>query len=189
MDWDLRSIVTIEVLPKLAFQKLAGRVLRQGFDKRDTFWHFKLRHPRRAMFDDLRLRELLPRLDHHDGSHGLYPAWVGKSDHSDFADLRQSENNFLHLAARDVLAAAFDNVLFSVDHNDIALVIDGSQVTAVKPASFEGPRRALRIVEISLQQLRRSVNNFADLTGFHVNHSVIHDPRLDIQHRPACRSR
>ncbi len=53
----------------------------------------------------------------------------------------------------------------------------------MKPAAFEGTSRALVIVVVAGEQLRRAMHDLADDAGRHVLHRIIDDARLDIEHR------
>src|SRR6516164_3318450 len=111
------------------------------------------------------------------------------ADHRHLRHLWQFVNHFFDLTAGHILTASLDHVLLAIDHEDVAVVINGREIAGMKPAALEGDIGSLVVVKIAEHQVWRPVYNFTDLTGANVAHPIIHDARLDIKHGAAARTR
>ena len=112
--------------------------------------------------------------------------------HTDHRDLRHRVHpvdRLLDLAAGHVLTAGLDHVLLAVDDRDVALGIDRGQVSAVKPASLTRRGRALLVLVVPLQKMRRPVDDLADRPRSNRTPGVVHHAGFDVERRVAGRPR
>ena len=141
-----------------------------------------------AVGDHRGLVQVLPGLDHHHRCHRLHPLGVRQANHRHFAHLRQAVNHFFDLAAGHVFAAGLDHVLLAVHHRDIALLVEGAQISAVEPVALKRRLGALVVVVIAQHQMWRAVHDLADLAHGHILHVVVHHAGFDVAHRLAART-
>ena len=72
----------------------------------------------------------------HDASPGdLAPLLVRDGDHCGFVDAGVRGDGLFQLKRGDVLTAADNDVLFAIDDEQVAFVVDGGQISGVKPAA------------------------------------------------------
>src|SRR6266853_1433304 len=95
--------------------------------------------------------------------------------------------HLLDLAASYDDAPALDDILNSVDNEQIALLVDKTDVARMKPTAGKGFNRFLRLVPIERQKLRGAVHDLAMHPGRHVSHLGIDDTCLDVENRTARR--
>src|SRR6516165_12022431 len=96
------------------------------------------------------------------------------ADYRHLGHLWQFVNHFFDLTAGHILTASLDHVLLAIDHEDVAVVINGREIAGMKPAALEGSLGSLVVMEISEHQVRRPVHDFANLAGVNVAHPIIH---------------
>src|SRR5687767_4735745 len=130
-----------------------------------------------APLSDVACRRALPRLQHH--------------EHEDlvFAELRRyryrrglvhggmTADDAIELRARDVLAAAPDDVFLSRDEEKVTVLVALHEIAGLEPAVVECLFRLLRIAEITLHDDRRLHEELAflvdaDVAAFVVDHSA-----------------
>src|SRR5262249_4444078 len=116
---------------------------------------------------------------------GFDPVRMRQPDDRDLGNAGVPEDGLFDFAAGDILAAGLDHVLLAVDHRDIAVRVDRGEVAAMEPAACEGRRASLLVVEVTLQQLRRAMDDLTDLARLDVAHLIVDHTRLHVQRGPA----
>ena len=89
---------------------------------------------------------------------------IGASDHGGLGDLRQLVDDDLDFPGIDVLAAADDHVLGPVDQDQVAVVVEVTDVAGVQPAVDDGLRGLLRSVQVATHHVVALDDNLAGLT-------------------------
>src|SRR5262245_31426691 len=89
----------------------------------------------------------------------------------------------LDLAGGDVLAAADDQILLAAGDEEVAILVDPSEVAGVQPAVDDGGAGRLFLLVVALHDPSRADADLALLTGNEELVAVVHDPELDIGHR------
>src|SRR5262249_14942733 len=131
----------------------------------------------------------LPGFNNNPRAPRLDPVRMRYADYRHLRHLWQFVNHFFDLAARHILTASLDHVLLAIDHEDVAVGINGGEIAGMEPAALEGGLGSLVIVKIAEHQVRRPVHDFTDLTGANVAHPTVHDACLNIKHGAAARTR
>ena len=173
-------------LAQFALEQLAARVLGDRIGEHHRLGTLETGHLAAAMRQNIVLYQRLAVLDDNHGDDGFHPVRMRHADHSDFRDRAHPVDHLFDLAAGDVLAPGLDHVLLAVDHRDVALVVDRSQVPGVEPAALEGRFGALVVVKVPEHQMGRAVHDFSNLARIDVLHRIVHDPGLDVQRCPAA---
>ena len=88
---------------------------------------------------------------------------MGMMDHIDVAGLGHNSLDFLHRYA-EVTKYAFWARLRWAGDPEVAVTVDGAQVSAVEPAVHEDLRRALGVLVVALHHARASNPNQAGLS-------------------------
>src|SRR5258705_12237390 len=115
---------------------LAGRGLGQ-LAELDGGRRLEARDVLLAELDDLRLGDLLPRLERDEGLRPLAPFFVGDRDHRALHHRRVAGHALLDLDGRDVLAARDDDVLLAVAQLDVTVGMPDPDVARVEPPAPE----------------------------------------------------
>ena len=92
---------------------------------------------------------------------------------------------FSSLGRIDIFTAGDDHILFPIDHVDIPLFIDLTDVFRVEPALFEGLLRLLLFVPVSPGKAEPARAHLSDALGNDVV-IVVDDLRLHIDRRSAA---
>src|SRR6516165_3111047 len=106
-----------------------------------------------AMGMDGFLRKRLPGLDDNYRDHRLDPVGMRYADYRNLRHLRQSIDHFFDLATCHVLTAGLNHVLLAVDHEDVAVFVDGGEIARMKPVAVERGLRTLVVMEIAKHQV------------------------------------
>src|SRR5271166_4499018 len=157
-------------LAQLALEDLSAWVLRQSVGEDDALGDLERGQDLMSVVQNSCLVQRRARLRNHDGYDRLDPVRMRHADHRDFRHAGEPVNRLLDLAARDIFAAGLDHVLLAVDDADKALFVDGREVARMEPAAAEGFRRLLLIVVIAGHQMRRAMDDLADLAGRDIAH-------------------
>src|SRR3984893_9346903 len=103
----------------------------------------------------------VPQHDH--GMHAFTPALVGYADDRAHLDLGQLRDHVLDFCRVDVLAAADDHVLDTVDDVDVAVGVHATSIAGMHPSAFERRRRLGGLVPVSRHYRRPAHGDLAHL--------------------------
>ena len=106
----------------------------------------------------------------------LAPEIVRQSEHRAVSDAGVFQENLLDLRGMDVLAAGHDHILLAAADEQVAFLIDASEVTGMDPAIAERFGRFFGIVEIRRDGIWGAPENFAEFAGPERVAGVIGDP-------------
>ena len=112
---------------------------------------------------------------------------VGHGDHRDVGDLRMLEQNRLELRGRDLESLDLDQLLQPIDHGQVAVVIEHTDVAGVQPAlRIDRAGRRLGIVQVAFHDVRAAHPHFTRLADRHVLAGFrIDDALLEARHQQA----
>lgn len=118
-----------------------------GEDK--TCRALEVREPLEAVVAQLAIGDTLSRADGDERDRNLAPMLVGLCDNRALHYVVMLDHDLLDLNGADVLATGDDQVLLAVTELDLAIEVDHTQVTGVKPAIPEGLAGCRVVVEIA----------------------------------------
>src|SRR5712691_6622052 len=152
-----------EALAQHLLVDLPGGRLGKLFDQVPTRRHLERSQPLSAVLLDL--RQDRPVGQHDDGVDFLAADLVGAADDRCRLDAGVFEQDVLDLARVDVLAAANDHVLLSVDEEEVAVLVDVADVSRVEPPAAEGFRGRVRVPEVADHDVGPAEADLASLAG------------------------
>src|ERR1700738_1592618 len=100
---------------------------------------------------------------HDDGMHAFTPALVGYADDPAHLHLAQLRDHVLDFCRVDVLAAADDHVLDTVDHVEVAVGVHTTTIAGMHPSAFERRRRLGGLVPVPRHDRRPANGDLAHL--------------------------
>src|SRR5216683_4884045 len=130
---------------KFRFNKLAERIARQFVDELDGIGTLDTGELVAAERYQFRLRQRGAGPQHHEGMHLLAPFLVRSRHNRGLSHAWVPADDLLDFLAGDVEAAADDDVALAIDDVDVALGIDGREITRMQPAVLDRGLGALGI--------------------------------------------
>src|SRR6266850_1720320 len=146
------KLVILHLLAQRELGELAGRGVRQLLHEHDVVGHPPLGDLALVELQELVARHLLPRLLHRHDDRPLVPFRMLDADHRGLGDRRMRDGDVLEVDRADPLAARLDHVLRAVGDLDVAVGIDGADITRGEPLVAQ--RIAALALEIALDDPR-----------------------------------
>src|SRR5437660_3492332 len=156
----LRELTDIRVA-QLAFEDLSRAALGQGVQELDSLGHLEVCEPRATGVDDSHFVDGHARLEHNERRGHLAPGRIGYGDDRALEHVGVAIHGRFDFDRRNVLAARNDDVLLSIDDEDVAVRIDRPDVAGVKPAVHDDVRRLFRLVPIAFHNRVAARANFS----------------------------
>ena len=114
---------------------------------------------------------------------------VGHTDDGDLGDVGMLEQRALDLDRVDVVAPAQHHVLLPVDDEQVALVVETTEITREHPAVAPRAGGAVGVVVVRAPARGQLERDLAHLTGRHLALQLVDDADLDTGHGPPDRAR
>src|ERR1700685_1707764 len=142
-------------------QDFAERIFRQRVDELDPLGTLETREPRTAEILELSLgyRRALAQAD--ESLDDLSPFDRRHADNGAFIDRRMAHEDSFDFGGRDIFAAADYHVVLAAGEEDVAVVVQPSEVTGRAP-SF-GQARVVVAAGVTFHDARGADDYFADL--------------------------
>src|SRR4029077_13965948 len=180
-------------LAQLFLQNLPSARLWKRLEKLNRPRRLIVRHAPAAKFEQLRLRSLLPRLQHHQRLRNFPPLLIRHRNHRKLVHGRMSQERLFYFKRRNILAAAHDNVLLPIHNQQVTFLINRRHVPSVKPSTAQSLATRIRIVPVALHHSVGARNNFTNrhpvvrhIHIIRIHHSNFHRRRCIARHRLPC---
>src|SRR6478735_6311817 len=164
-------------LPQLALEDLSGRLARQRVAEFDVLWHLEIGKPLAQERSDSVGRELGIRFRLDKGAQPFAEFRVGDAEHGTIAHAVHSDQYVLDLCGIDVDSAGDHHVALAVAQEQIAVLVEVTDVADADEPVTAGVGPCLRpavIVEIGHRGLAHV--DFADFVGTAGTAIVAEDP-------------